>query len=168
MTDPLKIGETSKKYKNDKSDLHNKVIQDVERIFNDIRRYYEKFGASPAAGDFYVKEMDIRRRRLKSFWSLKGNILSLYSNFSHYGEDPRRTFVWLIILMLVSALFVYSYSNLSMYDSLLFSAYSLLLSFKMDEHKLSTLISFWRLFELVLGTSLITLFLLAIRRRFKR
>ncbi len=61
------------------------VKQDVERIAREIRLYYEKYGNYPDAGDYYVAEMDYRREQASGFIKFA---LDIYRFISNYGESP--------------------------------------------------------------------------------
>jgi len=190
--------------------LHKRIINDVERISNDIRRYYEDYGAYPSAGDFYIREMDIRRKRLtfnpniKSWVKVK--VLSLYRLVSLYGESPGTAFAWIVGLLFILFPFAYTLSGVEVQGNeitygqkllwafsdycqnvssfyfdfsvgqyikdylscILFSMHAMIPAVRLDNCYPSTCTLGLRWFEFVLSTSLVALFLLALRRRFKR
>ena len=169
-------------------ELHKRIILDIERITNEIRRYYEEYGSYPDAGDFYIAEMEFKRKRMGSIFL--PFVLSLYRMFSRYGERPLRALLWLLGLIFYSGL-IYSFSNLKVngceigytiwfmsanlweglkgfLPCLLYALYALIPTFRLDNFEPSYLTSAWRWVEWITGASLITLFLLALRRRFRR
>jgi hypothetical protein len=168
------------------------VTADVERIAREIRRSTEQFGSYSDAGDYYIAEMDFRRKRTpwrKSF--LFRLAMELYNWVSKYGERPSRALYWLIGIWLLFAE-VYMFSGFradihkedniaptlslsiqSLIDfgkSLLFSFTHLIpLRFISPDHSgCGFPTSALAAIEAVLGISVVSLFLLAIRRRFHR
>ena len=76
-------------------ELETAVQEDTERIVRDIRRSYEEHIGYSDAGDYHVIEMDFRRRRRKTSRFYKVG-LWLYWVFSDYGESPSRALRWLL------------------------------------------------------------------------
>jgi hypothetical protein len=89
------------------ADCEPLVKQDVERIAREIRQSYEKYGNYSDAGDYYIAEMAYRERTTP--WSkpfLKVG-LYLYGLLSRYGESAGRAlFSVLTGLLLFSYAFV--------------------------------------------------------------
>ena len=79
------------------------VQSDVERIAREIRVSHEKYGNYPDAGDYYVAEMSFRRKRLPRRAWLKRPALWLYWLVSRYGESPTRAGCWLVGWIAISA-----------------------------------------------------------------
>jgi len=61
------------------------VKQDVERIAREIRLATEKYGSYSDAGDYHVAEMEYRRVQARGFFRFA---LWLYKVISNYGESP--------------------------------------------------------------------------------
>jgi hypothetical protein len=111
------------------------VMQDVERIAREIRLSYEKYGHYGDAGDFYIAEMDFRRKRTpwlrlrfpeltaerrwwrrgwKRFTGFLSSLgyraaLELYRLTSHYGESPTSAaFVLVVILCMTATVYLFT------------------------------------------------------------
>uniref|UniRef100_A0A7C3YZ17 Pentapeptide repeat-containing protein n=1 Tax=candidate division WOR-3 bacterium TaxID=2052148 RepID=A0A7C3YZ17_UNCW3 len=162
-----------------------KKVEEIERCYRQIRLAYEAMGEYPDAGDFYLQEMRIREKRLKGIIKI---LHWLYGWVSKYGESPARAFCWLIGIWLGSAfLYLFTGFNFSGYNVLYLPKFAiskirilLAVSFAFinlipgyfrfiiqpqTNPLLTTIIS---IIEGFLGIIVLTLFLLAIRRRFKR
>jgi hypothetical protein len=178
-------------------ELETAVQEDTERIVRDIRRSYEEYAGYSDAGDYHVIEMDFRRRRRKTSRFYKVG-LWLYRLFSDYGESPSRALKWLLgswfgaaVLYMYSGfcfptkpvryLFVPDCSNWSAFltDFLLrsvpFAFVNLFASYfrNMAQPSTQTLVTHgWTvgisIVETTMGIISLTLFLLAVRRRFRR
>lgn len=174
------------------------VRLDVERISREIRRFYEDFGNYPDAGDYYIAEMEYRRVRtpVKPRRNLFYRIaLELYKCISNYGESPGKALYWLLGIWFISSV-VYLFTGFSLagcnvryllkFDfshpfeiignfltkAIWFSFINLIPGYFRftNQSNLSiplttTIIS---IVEGVLGITVLTLFLLAVRRRFRR
>ena len=164
----------------------------AESTYRDLRRNFEDRRDYAGASEFYVGEMEMRRLTKPR---LERNILSLealYFSLSTYGESWRKPLVWLLILLLLSSS-VYALSGLELAVSkppLRISWPPGTASFTNDVgvfglafiHSLSVL-TFLRvsvaepahwigqimaILQLLLSPILVTLSLLAIRRKLKR
>lgn len=150
------------------------VRQDVERLAREIRRSNEEYGSYSDAGDFYIAEMEYRRKKTpaKPLKPLLFKLaLLLYKLVSNYGESPSRALGWIFLLWfipsIIKLLFCKSFSQ-----CLNFSGYVLANMLALQypaEHLLQAYNCplIWTLHK-VIGISVITLFLLAVRRRFSR
>ena len=162
-----------------------KKVEEIERCYRQIRLAYEAMGEYPDAGDFYLQEMRIREKRLKGIIKF---LHWLYGWVSKYGESPARAFCWLIGIWLGSA-FLYLFTGFNFFGynvihlpKFALSKIRILLAVSFAFINLipgyfrfitqpqtnplpTTIIS---IIEGVLGIIVLTLFLLAIRRRFKR
>ena len=170
------------------------VCQDVERIAREIRLSYEKYGHYGDAGDYYIAEMDFRRARLPRRAWLKRPAMWFYRQVSRYGESPGRAASVLLGILGVSAL-VYLFTGfafqgdpvrrvftfdpkrwtlpvLDYFKALLFALANVVPGyFRIQSDKLAST-SGWTtavsMIQAVFGITTLTLFLLAIRRRFRR
>jgi hypothetical protein len=179
------------------SSLCRLVRLDVERAAREVRRYHENYGSYSDAGDFHIAEMEYRRVQSPrpSFQRL---LLTGYKCFSEYGESPRRAFKWFAGVWFVSALLYifagFSFGKVGtvrytlafdrqfawpalwrlcadFLHALAFSFVSLVpgyFRFSAPAEWPTWATPFIVVAEAVFGIGLLTLFLLAIRRRFRR
>lgn len=149
--------------------------QDVERIAREIRRSTEKYGSYSDAGDFYIAEMEYRRSnsKKKQVRSILFYLaLSLYKLFSNYGESPSRALVSILIVWLLPAVVITIFQSLSFSQFLTLCGNTLanMISLQIPSEgvlKFCNLMFIWIVHKIT-GISIITLFLLAVRRRFRR
>lgn len=176
----------------------NKKHYQVYQLYNQLLLNYERTYRHHEAGDFYAGQMDMRRRgKLDGKWFSRF-ILFLYKIVAEYGERPVRVFAWfLFILLLFGLIYTYigfaaplsatsgSTMGVTPFVSQLVSP-SLLkgLEFSLDIMTLgkvaifktgyilknsdSPWVSLLKLIHVVSGASLLTLFLLSVRRRFRK
>jgi hypothetical protein len=179
------------------ADCMSLVRQDVVRIAREIRRSTEEYGSYSDAGDFHIAEMEYRRVQAPRF-SFQRLLLAGYKCFSEYGESPRRAFKWFFGVWLVSALlymfagFTFGKTGIVRYalaldkqfawsafwrlcvdflHALAFSFVSMVpgyFRFTAPAEWPTPFSPFIVVVEAVFGIGLLTLFLLAIRRRFRR
>jgi len=150
------------------------IKEDVERIAREIRLSYEKYGNYPEAGDYYIAEMDYKRAKTSKkpvrpflFWLA----LSLYKWVSNYGESPSRALGWILGLWLLPLLIIGLRNRLHLTDGNL-CGYVLANMIALQAPSPELLqafdsLPFWMVHK-IFGISVITLFLLAVRRRFRR
>ncbi len=165
------------------------VELDVECIAREIRRSHEEYGSYPDAGDYYIAEMDYRRTQTPRF-SFHRLALLLYKHISNYGESPGRALMSLLFVHLASTLGYlltgfdqgkhtvkplfasgWPYMGAPLMDfcrSLLCSAFNLVPGYFRGQPLSFTANPVLAIIEALLGVTVLTLFLLAIRRRFRR
>jgi uncharacterized protein YjbI with pentapeptide repeats len=164
---------------------------DVERVAREIRRYYEDYGNYSDAGDYHIAEMEYRRAGARGFtWF----VLTLYNWVSRYGEVPSRALWWLGGIVLIPAL-VYPFSGivfqhcdlqllmrfeprswcptlLTFLKAILFSVVGLVPGYFRVQGEMfgsgSTWTTVLMTVQAIMGVTVLTLFLLALRRRFRR
>ncbi len=175
--------------KRESSECERLVKQDVERIAREIRRSYEDYGNYPDAGDYYIAEMDYRRERTPRY-SFRRLALWLYKQISNYGESPGRALMSLLFVHLASTmgylltgfyqgkhpvkpLFAsgWPYIGTPLMDfcrSLLCSVFNLVPGYFRGQSLSFTANPVLATTEALLGVAVLTLFLLAVRRRFRR
>lgn len=169
-------------------DEYSSKTEEIERCYKQIRLVYEANGEYPDAGDFYLSEMNARKHRLKGLlWLLH----ILYGWISKYGESAGLAAVWFFGLWFGFAIllaflgfekfndsFQLSFKyNLTCWgntlniigDAIIAVAKAIFLG-RMEPYRT---VSFWSSLILnvvarVFGLSILTLLLLAIRRRFRR
>jgi len=109
-----------KKLKNNKENIH----YDVFRLYTQLRMNYEATGRYHEAGDFFIGEMEMRRKG--SFESpIIRFILTFYKLFSYYGERPFRAFLFLISVPLVFSMFYLLTGGLEVAESLTNTIYTI-------------------------------------------
>ncbi|MEO0297478.1 MAG: pentapeptide repeat-containing protein [candidate division WOR-3 bacterium] len=151
------------------------LAEEIERCYRQIRLTYEAMGEYPDAGDFYLLEMNARKRRLKGF--LKGLHL-LYGWISNFGESIERATLWLLGVLGVSTILItlfgtepkFNLSNWRQVFSLLGSSFLAVLNAITlgKTESLNKFGAFILTFTRIFGLIILTLLLLAIRRRFRR
>lgn len=165
-------------------------IQMVEKVYRQLKINYENRGSYGMGGEFHFGEMEMRRLALGRWqednvvlWYLlypfgwiRRNILSLfalYKYFSGYGERYWLASCWLVLFVFI--LFPLLYVKLNLTDSFLTALlHSLDISTFQKTAKLDQLSTEHLMIKLVVSsqrilvTSQLALFLLAIRRKFKR
>lgn len=145
----------------------------VAELYRRLRRNYEANLRYPEAGDFYVGEMEMRRLDVKIKngvlrW-LRQNVFSLtalYKHLSLYGESYRRAGAWILGSIVFFALL-----NL-VYPPRCFSVIPKVAR----EVLVNSVFAFFQLrgvtaldnIERLWGVLILTLFALALRRRFRR
>ena len=142
----------------------------LENTYRDLRRNFEDRRDFAGASEFYVGEMEVRRlkkpERQRQLFSLE----ALYRHLSSYGENWWKPLLYLFGLIVISS-FVYTgwpTDSLTLMLSLLhsFSVLTLLrVSVAEPLHWTGQLMA---ILQLVISPILITLSLLAIRRKLKR
>jgi hypothetical protein len=156
---------------------------DIEVLALQLKQSLEASKDPITAGDFHFAAMEMKRAQA---WEksrlLRFGGLWLYKTLSGYGERPGRAFFWLAVLAVGFT------AGLGLWPSLLeqgaqiphpgvedafFHALSHMLPFKLGSlsaahQRLTGPLRWLTLLDTVLGTSLFTMFVLALRRRFKR
>jgi hypothetical protein len=163
----------------------------IEQCYRQIRLNYEAGGEHPDAGDFYLHEMRVRGKRVKGFIKC---LHWLYGLVSKYGESPSRAILWFLFIFVVSG-FAYMFTGFSyinqyihyyfqfdrsklstfitdyLFKALPYSLTRLIPAYFRDitqssqANSLTTLIS---IIEALSGVIVLTLLILAVRRRFRR
>jgi|GEM_PF-1231927 len=151
------------------------IKEDVERIAREIRLSYEKYGNYPEAGDYYIAEMDYKREKTSKkplrpflFWLA----LSLYKWVSNYGESPSLALGWILGLLGLPWLIIGLIRWQGICQFFNFCGYVLANMIALQAPAQELLgefnCSFLWMVHKIFGITVITLFLLAIRRRFRR
>ena len=163
----------------DKGEYTEKDYELVADIYRRLRASYESRLQYPYAGDFYIGEMEMRRRNAKLFGRrVKNKILrffiqnfsltAFYKYFSLYGENYWLPLVWIFLTII---LFGYVLSLMGIPNPWGASAFTF---FQMPPKYVETLFefSFWLsmavLLERLAGVLFTVLFVLALRRKFKK
>lgn len=165
-----------------RADKHD--IEDVRRIYVQLKRNYEENRDYRNAGDWFYREQEIVRKNLASnrgriIRILRQHIFSFYPMYkyiSNYGESFTRPFGWLIGVLLF---FGYCYNILSLatfsepllctfLEGLKFSFLVMTFQYTKRFEVISEPIFFLSVFQILLTAILVPLFLLALRRRFRR
>ena len=166
--------------------LYDLVRRDVERAARELKRYYEDFGSYPDAGNFHIAEMTYRRAQSRGFFRFA---LCLYRFMSTYGESPRLALerlggVWLLFGNLYYW-FGFGRGSLPLWQTwadeprrgleragwaLLFGLVNMVPGyFRFQTEPLGCwYVALLMAVQALLGVGVLALFLLAIRRRFRR
>ncbi len=171
--------------KNNRNILWNELTEpliinnaELRRLYVQLKKNCEEKRDYDTASDWHYREMEARRNqienKLKPLRWLRRELFSfiaLYKLFSNYGESYIKPLIWLVALSLVSSLlFVKSGIN-GCNNYLCVLIYSLA---NMTFYKISDLSSasiytdVISIFQKIFLTVLLSLFLLALRRRFRR
>lgn len=170
----------------------------IALLYRKLRANYEENLNYPEAGDFHIGEMECKRRNYKTWFGKNLSLTAWYKYVSNYGESYRRPlFFWILpILIIFPILFMYSgVEGVDHAASNYLIDYDLdLTSFLLKKHawendylkafvyslSVFSLVRdkqyrpidnwghFWMVSESILSPVLIALFLLALRRRFRR
>lgn len=81
----------------------DEIFSEIETLYRQLKINYENKRNYPDAGDFYIGEMEMRRRNPKTSRFDRWIILPFYKCVSNYGEDYKRTLYWIGGLILLSA-----------------------------------------------------------------
>ena len=167
--------------------LYNLVQRDVERAARELKRHYEDFGSYPDAGNFHIAEMTYRRAQSRGFFRFA---LCFYRFMSTYGESPRLALarlggVWLFFGNLYYW-FGFGRGSLPLWQTwadeptwrgleragwaLLFGLVNMVPGyFRFQTEPLDCwYVALMMAAQALLGVGVLALFLLAIRRRFRR
>lgn len=68
----------------------------VQQLYNQLRLNYERSGRYHEAGDFFVGAMEMRRKGTREKWIIR-KALTFYKCISLYGERPVRALLWLFV-----------------------------------------------------------------------
>ncbi len=151
----------------------------VHRLYNDLRLNYERTGRYHEAGDFFIGAMEMRR--CGNFEKpLIRVLLHFYRIFSFYGERPAQAFVWLFGLW-VGFAFIYSWIGIlypaqgvgyikDLLNGLMISLDVLALGKMRPFYDVINrpIIPAIKAVETIFGALFLSLFLLAMNRKFRR
>jgi uncharacterized protein YjbI with pentapeptide repeats len=161
---------------------------EIERLYGQLKRNFEKNGSYADAGHWHYREMEARRKvlsfREKSPWMrwLRFNVISFeawYKYVSDYGESYVKPLLW-IAGMYIGFAVLYSLTGVKVGDELkthglsdisigaLYSLYVMTLQFGKSATATNPFGHFLSLFQLLLTAIIVPLFLLAVRRKFRR
>lgn len=178
----------------DEVDLVKKIEEDPSFSYNDLISLYRQFEINfdkhknyDQAGEFHKKRFELDRKNQEKL-SVRWLLLTFYKWSSNYGEDYRKSLIWIVIMILLFSL-IYPFTGIS-YDGYhifwwdclkpyLFTdwgsglLYSLISSspIKRDSEIVKSL-GGWTtalsIIQTIIQTILGTLFIIGIRRKFKR
>jgi uncharacterized protein YjbI with pentapeptide repeats len=159
-----------------------------KQIYSQLRLNYEDSGRYHEAGEYFVGEMEMRRKG-DSEPKWRRRVLYLYKYFSLYGERPFLALIWIFGLWFLFGLFYYFASFYGMVpiqgkgriikgaidnnyfiQSFRISLSNLTLGRIEPLYRLTsnTLDAILKLFETIFGATGISLFILAMNRKFRR
>ena len=149
----------------------------VAEAYRRLRKNYESNLRYPEAGDFYIGEMEMKRlsatfrgnevkNKIVKFLFQNFSLTSFYKYFSLYGENYWLSLIWILMTILIfSAVYHYCYG----FEQLqaIEASIATFLQYPPNQQniKLPILLT---LSERLAGITFIALFVLALRRRFKR
>ena len=145
----------------------------VAEIYRKLRLNYEQDLRFPEAGDFYIGEMEMRRKNAKfKNKYLDYSLISLYKIFSHYGENVVLPFLWMIPITFVFALYYTNFNSIAPVDFVFADVFkflenwakSIMILFQMPPEQMT----FSIFIERILGVLFVALCVLALRRKFKK
>ncbi|MBU0516102.1 MAG: hypothetical protein KJ621_15170 [Proteobacteria bacterium] len=148
-----------------------RMPSDVEILALQLKESLERTKDPITAGDFHFSAMEMKLARAmddKRYFRAFG--LWLYRILSGYGERPARAFVWFLLTIFGAALGFALPDFACPWESIL-KAISHSLPFKMGALDVGqhSLVDRWIIaVETIIGTSLFAIFILALRRRFRR
>lgn len=158
--------------------------RNIESQYTQLKNNLEKSGSYSHAGEFHFGEQEIRRKGFDEWWRWGFSLTNIYRASCGYGERPVRAFLVLLALILFFALsdiaiplytsFDPISTNAGFWYTKLTKAFAhVLIPFdKAANIKRISNVNFWYYPLLFIGKILIylqtTMFVLAVRRRFKR
>ncbi len=151
----------------------------VADLYRRLRANYERRLQYPYAGDFYIGEMEMKRRdvkfrekriknRLARFILQNFSLTAFYKYFSLYGENYWLSLIWILLTIIF---FGYKFSLMRIQNPW---AASMLTFFQMPPKYIDVQLesNFWLslaiLFERLAGILFTALFVLALRRKFRK
>ncbi len=156
----------------------------IAEIYRRLRLNYERNLRFAEAGDFYIGEIEMRRKNTKptknyiEYMVIKNYIgymvITLYNLFSRYGESYKRPIVWMFVVILLFALLYMPIVSWNPFD---FKPDDIFLFWKYLEKSILIFIQMPPLYvkidllvaaERILGLFFTALFVLALRRKFKK
>ncbi len=157
----------------DEKKRENREYELIAEVYRRLRLNYESKLQHPFAGDFYIGEMEMSRKNVKTeepfsrFLFENFSLIAFYRYFSLYGENYWLPLMWmfLIIIPIFSFAFFYFYS-LDFVSSIETSILSFF-QFPPSENKIQ-IPQLILLLERLFGLTFVGLFILALRRRFKK
>ncbi len=150
----------------------------VSQLYRRLRMSYEKKYMFAEAGDFFIGEMEMRRKNVAVddkwlnpviLWYRRNFcILGIYKHLNDYGENYRRPILFGIILILSYPILIYLYSDGVNIYSLINNVYNLYPSDLKDSFASFFQISNRYIIERVLSLPILGSFYIALKRRFER
>ena len=91
---------------------------DVENIYRNIRYSFEENKDFVLANDFFIGEMDAKRRSLPWYKRYFFSIPAIYKLISNYGTSPMLCGFWFIILIFSHMLIISSIANTELFNNI--------------------------------------------------
>ena len=178
----LREGKIENILKNIKKKLDEDILEQemtlreaIAQAYRQLRMAYESMFLYPEAGDFYIGEMEMKRlnavfrkkpvkNRLLRFLIQNFSLTAFYKYLSYYGECYWLPLLWMLSIILgFSGLYYYRY-DLTWYQAIE-NSFSTFFQMPPSNSKISLLAI---AFERLLGLIFTALFILALRRKFKK
>lgn len=112
-----------------------KLLPSLEYTYRNIRFALEASKDFASANDFFIGEMDAKRRQLSFFGRHFFSVDALYNIVSKYGTSPFRCFVWFLMFTMLHIVLISSQINLE--NDGLYEEFFSSLSFFYDEISVS-------------------------------
>lgn len=159
-------------------------LEDIQRVYVQLKKNYEENRDFRNAGDWHYREMEIGRKLIarhswRPYTILRQYIFSFYPWYwvaSKYGESYMWPLGWMAILFVVFAYVYYSLSVefvkvpfiMSFSDALKYSLLVMSLQHKGIQDNIFQNMPVITATQIILTAIIVSLFLLALRRKFKR
>ncbi|MCS3860573.1 uncharacterized protein YjbI with pentapeptide repeats [Salinibacter ruber] len=145
---------------------------EVEQLYRQLKRNYEKRGDFPRGGDFHIGEKEARRKNSETGGTLKF-LLYAYRALSKYGERALPPALWLVGLIFLFALFYQGATTCPTCEPLVYSE-AIIPSLEASFYPVRSVgfqeywPQFFSIVQRIISPILIALLALALRQRVKR
>lgn len=170
-----------------KKEKNIQTKKSILRLYTQLKNNYDKAGNYYDSGDWFYREMESRRNLQKSFFKRElFSFIALYKRFSNYGESYIKPLLGIIIVLLTYS-WIYlmtgftenSYINYDwfsvgefslthIWNSFILSIKSMFFLLSKDEYSNNIDYDSLYISQLSFTVTLVPLFLLALRRKFRR
>lgn len=150
----------------------------VSQLYSRLRMSYEKKYMFVEAGDFFIGEMEMRRknvttnnkrlRQITLWYKMNFCFLGIYKHLNDYGENYRRPIFFGTVLILSYPILIYLYFNDIYKDSLINNVYNLYPSDLRDSIASFFQIGSRYVIERILSVPILGSFYIALKRKFER
>jgi len=164
-----------RKLDEDRLEQEMELMEAIAQAYRQLRMAYESSLMYPEAGDFYIGEMEMKRlnavfrkkpveNRLLRFLIQNFSLTAFYKYLSYYGECYWLPLLWMFLIILGFSGFYQHYYGLNWHQALenSFSAFFQMLPQTTKVPYLAIVL------ERLLGLIFMALFILALRRKFKK
>ena len=164
-----------KKLDEDRLEQEMELMEAIAQTYRQLRMAYELSLQYPEAGDFYIGEMEMKRlnavfrkkpikNRLLRFLIQNFSLTAFYKYFSYYGECYWLPLLWISLIIIGFSAFYYNHYNLT-WNQAIENSFSTFFQMPPSNTKIPILAI---AVERLLGLIFTALFILALRRKFKK